>query len=128
MFPADKEDENEMLDAEWATTSNWVFAEVTEKNEDSVTIQILGYLHKPEHEEFREGSNVKLQEPSGMVGPKGDYEVVANGIKLRLQDAKKGNLNRGMRSDDFIGVEITGKEKTSGWEDKSTDQARAPRR
>lgn len=85
MFPADSKDENEELNNEWALTSSWIFGEVVEKNNETATMKILGYLHEPESESYTAGSEVKVNNLGAMVGSIGDNEVYSNNLNEKLR-------------------------------------------
>lgn len=101
MFPADSEDENEELNEEWALTSDWVFAEVVEKNNENATIQILGYLHEPEHEKYATGSEVRINNPLAMVGPKGGNQIYSKNKREELHSSTRVDLEKRLRIEDI---------------------------
>ena len=72
MIPADNRNENEVLDADWGATANFVFALLQEKPTSEISrVTIVGYLHTPAVVELQAKLNIAFKTPNSSLAPLG---------------------------------------------------------
>ena len=85
MIPADTQDENELLNADWGATSNFVFAVLNEKPTSMTTrVTIVGYLHTPEVIELQAKLNITFKTPNSFLAPSGVNDLAVKNMMSKL--------------------------------------------
>jgi hypothetical protein len=74
VFPEEKGDENEIINDEWAMSSNWVYYTVQLKDSISMTIKIVGSMF-PSENDIQIGALVKVKHPEYLLVTKNATEV-----------------------------------------------------
>ena len=74
VFPEEKGDENEVINDEWAMSSNWVYYTVQFKDSTSMTIKIVGSMF-PSENEIHIGAVVNVKHPEYVLVTKKDTEM-----------------------------------------------------
>ena len=74
VFPEEKGDDEEVINDDWAMTSNWVYYTVQSKDNISMTIKILGTFF-PSDKEIQVNALMKVKHPQYLLVTKNDAEV-----------------------------------------------------
>ena len=76
MIPANRQNVDEELNADWGATSNFVFALIDEKPTSETTrMTVIAYLHGPEEVQLEAGMKILAQTPSNFLTPVGINET-----------------------------------------------------
>ena len=74
LFPAKNADEGEIIDDDWALTSNWSFYILLSKQGETSVIKVIGTMF-PEEEESQVGRQIQVKLPEYLLLAKGNVEL-----------------------------------------------------
>ena len=85
MIPANRQNEDEELNADWGATSNFVFALIDEKpNSEKTRMTVVAYLHEPEKVNLEAGVQIVVRTPSNFLTPAGINEIAMGEAVAKL--------------------------------------------
>lgn len=111
MFPADTPNEDELIDGDWGSTSNFIFALLQKKpTAQTARVAVVGYLHTPAEIQLHAGQYLVFATPTQFLIPLGINELAFKGLisKSGLEDLMPLYAQR-LKTPDIIVTDETGK-------------------